>query len=147
MNFEKGNALYRQGAYEQAASYYIKALEQLSDCQPCYVNLALALRKIGNKAVCDQILKSALAVLRPGKLKQDLALVKKSRLVNAKWYLVEHAIWLPEQVDPILHYLAVGWQLGLNPCKRFDNNFYLESHRTQMRPGDIPLLHYLYQGK
>lgn len=147
MDFQKGNELYRQGAYEQAASYYVKALQRQCEFKPCYVNLALALRKIDNKAACDQLLKNALSILRPGKLEEDLSLVKKSRLVNGKWYVVEHAIWLPKKVDPVLHYLAVGWRLGLDPCKRFDNDFYLESHQAQMRPNEIPLLHYLYKGK
>lgn len=147
MDFQKGNELYRQGAYEQAASYYVKALQRQSGFKPCYVNLALALRKIENKATCDRLLKSALSVLRPGKVEEDLSLVKKSRLVNGKWYVVEHAVWLPKKVDPILHYLVVGCRLGLDPCKRFDNDFYLESHQAQMHPNEIPLLHYLYKGK
>ncbi|WP_339119350.1 glycosyltransferase [Halomonas sp. BMC6] len=147
MNFQKGNELYRQGAFEQAASFYVKALNRYSGFKPIYVNLALSLRKIDNKKVLDQLLRDALEIVRPGEVDNDIALVKKSRLVNGKWYLVEHEVWVPKKVDPILHYLAVGWRLGLNPCKRFDNDFYLESHSTQMQPNEVPLLHYLYKGK
>ncbi len=40
-NFQKGNELYRQAAYEQAASHYIKALGRHGSFTPVYVNLAL----------------------------------------------------------------------------------------------------------
>ncbi|MGP9632704.1 glycosyltransferase [Halomonas sp. AOP43-A1-21] len=147
MNFQKGNELYRHGAYEQAASFYINALKVNSAFKSIYVNLALSLRKIEDKEVCDRLLYEALLVIRPVEVRDDIKLVKKSRLVNGKWYLVEHSVWVPKQVDPILHYLAVGWQLGLDPCKRFDNDFYLERHKDQMQEGEAPLLHYLYKGK
>ncbi|MBP5980592.1 MAG: glycosyltransferase family 2 protein [Halomonas sp.] len=97
--------------------------------------------------MCDRLLLEALSVIRPGKVEEDITLIKKSRLVNGKWYLAEHAVWVPKHVDPILHYLVVGWRLGLNPCKRFDSDFYLESHKSQMQDGEVPLLHYLYKGK
>ncbi|UDM08499.1 glycosyltransferase family 2 protein [Halomonas sp. NyZ770] len=147
MSFEKGNDLYRQEAYEQAAAHYVNALSRYKGFKPIYVNLALALRKIDNKKVCDQLLRNALEVVRPGQVDNDIELVKKSRLVNGKWYLVEHEVWMPHKVDPVLHYLAVGWRLGLNPCKRFDNDFYLETHKAQMQPNEVPLLHYLYKGQ
>lgn len=147
MGFKEGNALYRQGAYEQAASYYVNNIQQQNEFNPYYVNLALALRKVENKVACDQLLKGVLEVLRPGKVEDDLSLVKKSRLVNKKWYAVEYAAWLPKKADPILHYLAVGCRLGLNPCKRFDNDFYLTYHQKKMHHNEIPLLHYLYVGK
>lgn len=147
MDFQKGNELYRQGAYEKAASHYVKSLNRYGGFKPIYVNLALSLRKIENKLLCNELLREALSIVRPGEVENDIALVKKSRLVNGKWYVVEHAVWLPKKVDPVLHYLAVGWRLGLSPCKRFDNDFYLESHKAQMQPNEIPLLHYLYKGK
>lgn len=147
MDFQKGNELYRQGAYEQAADHYVKALKHQRSFKPHYVNLALALRKIDNKKVCDQVLLNAFSALRPDSLEEDISLVKKSRLVNGKWYVVEHAAWLPKNVDPVLHYLAVGWRLGLDPCKRFDNDFYRDTHVNQMQPNEVPLLHYLYKGK
>ncbi|MGP9659586.1 glycosyltransferase [Halomonas sp. AOP31-B1-25] len=147
MDFQKGNELYRQGAYEQAADHYVKALKHQRSFKPHYVNLALALRKIEDKKVCDQVLLNAFSALRPDSLEEDISLVKKSRLVNGKWYVVEHAAWLPKNVDPVLHYLAVGWRLGLNPCKRFDNDFYRDTHADQMQPNEVPLLHYLYKGQ
>ncbi|WP_027962520.1 glycosyltransferase family 2 protein [Halomonas halodenitrificans] len=67
--------------------------------------------------------------------------------MNGKWYLVEHEVWLPKKVDPLLHYLAVGWRLGLAPCKRFDNDYYLSAYKDSMKPGEVPLLHYLYKGQ
>lgn len=145
--FQQGNVFYRQGKYVEAASCYVDALTHLAGFKPCYVNLALSLRKIEDKKTCDYILYRALKVIRQSSIDKDIALVKKSRLVNGEWYLLEHAVWAPQEVDPILHYLAVGWRLGLNPCKRFDNDFYLSSHQKQLEPGEIPLLHYLYKGK
>ena len=76
MNFQKGNELYRQGAFEQAASFYVKALNRYSGFKPIYVNLALSLRKIENNKVCEQLLRDALEIVRPGEVDNDITLVK-----------------------------------------------------------------------
>lgn len=147
MDFKQGNEFYRQKKFEQAASCYVKAIKSQPDFKQYYVNLALVLRMIESKNTAETLLKEVLKVLRADTLEKDLSLVKKSKLVNGKWYLVEYSVWIPNKVDPVLHYLAVGWRIGLNPCKRFDNNFYFENNILKNQTNDIPLLHYLYEGK
>lgn len=147
MNFEKGNELYRQGAYEQAASCYMKAIKQHSELKPICVNFALSIRKIKNAELSNFFLEEAFSLLYPNKTNEHLLAIKKSKLLNAKWYKTEHVVWLPDGVDPLLHYVVVGWHLGLSPSKRFDSNLYVQNHANEMKPHENPLSHYLLKGK
>ncbi|MCB8889542.1 glycosyltransferase family 2 protein [Vreelandella malpeensis] len=72
--------------------------------------------------------------------------VKKSKLINAKWYLEVYPDVASVGMDPILHYLKYGWRMGRNPCRRFDTRYYLDSYPDIKSSGKNPLLHYIKYG-
>lgn len=147
IDFQEGNKLYQEGQYEQAAAYYIKAILKQPSFYSSSVNLALALRKIENKKISDQLLKELLSGLRPNSVEQDLILLQRSGLFNTAEYEAEHAFWLLAGIDPTLHYLGVGWQLGFNPSQYFDSEFYINQFAKKIQDNEIPILHYLSKGK
>nr|WP_298378020.1 glycosyltransferase [uncultured Halomonas sp.] len=79
--------------------------------------------------------------------KEVYKLVKKSKLVNGKWYLESYPDVAALGMDPIKHYLKYGWRMHRNPCKRFDTSFYIENYRNKMAEYKNPLLHYIVHGK
>lgn len=49
--------------------------------------------------------------------------------------------------DPILHFLSVGWRMGLDPSKDFSTNFYVAYQGDRPFEGGNPLSDYLLSGK
>ena len=147
-SFAYGNALLRQGNAAEAIDAYLKAIDENPAFTHYYINLSEALLASPlNAASKNQVFRKVTAYGKPVITEEAYRTVKQSKMVNGKWYLAEYPEWVPRAIDPVLHYLAIGWRLGLNPCKRFDNDFYLETHKAQMQPNEVPLLHYLYKGK
>ena len=50
--------------------------------------------------------------------------VEGSGLFDGDWYARQHARLLPPEADPLEHYLAVGWQQGLDPSPWLDVDDY-----------------------
>lgn len=147
-SFAYGNTLLRQGNTVEAIDAYLKAIDENPAFIHYYINLSEALLASPLKAASkNQVFRKVTAYGKPVITEEACRTVKQSKMVNGKWYLAEYPEWVPKAIDPILHYLAIGWRLGLNPCKRFDNDFYLESHKDQIQDGEVPLLHYLYKGQ
>lgn len=70
--------------------------------------------------------------------------IRKLNLFDKKYYLKFN----PEinNLDPLTHYLLVGWQEGRNPSKDFDNDFYLNKYPEVNLLGMNPLIHYALWG-
>ncbi|MBL1377763.1 glycosyltransferase family 2 protein [Zobellella iuensis] len=147
-DFAKGNALLRRGKLSGAIDAFLKAIDSNPGFVHYYLNLSWALLPgdIQAKDVND-VLRSVTAHGKPLVSSNTYKLVQQSQMVNGKWYVTEYRHWLPEGVDPILHYLILGWRLGLNPCKRFDTQFYLRAHASELAERENPLLHYLRVGQ
>ena len=54
---------------------------------------------------------------------------------DKKWYKEEYAI--PEDINPIIHYLKVGFEKGYNPSPDFDTDFYLNEYPDVKKVGLI----------
>ena len=74
------------------------------------------------------------------------AVVRNSQLFDSQWYLDCHPDVAFAMVDPLDHYLTVGWKEGRNPNRLFDTNWYLTTYPDVRDAGDNPLLHYIYHG-
>ncbi|WP_193092738.1 glycosyltransferase family 2 protein [Halomonas colorata] len=73
-------------------------------------------------------------------------LVRKSNLLNKKWYLEQYKDVAMLKMDPIEHYLKYGAYMGRDPSTNFSGSFYKESFLD--KDNDVnPLLHYLEIGK
>ncbi|MGS2744288.1 glycosyltransferase [Halomonas sp. LS-001] len=144
--FAEGNSLFRQGKYEDAINAYLQAIDRYSAFEPYYVNLSEALLASGKEGgEANAVLQAVTAKGNALVTKEMYSNVKRSRLVNSKWYLEEYKNFLPNGIDAVMHYLVLGWRLGFNPCKRFNTNGYLENNGKHMQRGEMPLLHYLYK--
>jgi hypothetical protein len=72
--------------------------------------------------------------------------LESSELFDANWYRRTQLSHLEKLVDPLWHYLDVGWKKGLNPSPHFDTRYYLRHHPDVQDLGLNPLFHYLRYG-
>lgn len=73
----------------------------------------------------------------------DYRLLHKSAHFDNKYYAAMYKCY----VDPIDHYLHIGYKLGYNPSPSFDNDFYLATYADILACGMNPLYHYEIAGK
>ncbi len=71
----------------------------------------------------------------------DIAVIAKSPLFDAAYYLAEY----PDSADfpggPAAHYLAQGWRKGHNPSSRFVTRAYQHAHQDVLLDDVCPLVH------
>ena len=74
-------------------------------------------------------------------------LIKKSGLFDIDYYFSQNEDLKKIKIDPIKHYLKIGWKEGRNPSANFNTNAYL-SKRFDVKFAKIcPLVHYIMFGK
>ena len=71
--------------------------------------------------------------------------IKDSDYFDAKWYVGTYDI--SDDVDPVNHYLKIGFKKGFNPGPNFDNDEYLEVNSSLRGTGFNPLLFHELYGK
>ncbi|MBQ2631133.1 MAG: glycosyltransferase, partial [Kiritimatiellae bacterium] len=72
---------------------------------------------------------------------QDRALVEASPFFDGRWYAAAYADIL-DGMEPVEHYLSVGWLLECSPGPVFDGMEYLRRNRDVAVENVNPLLHY-----
>lgn len=75
--------------------------------------------------------------------KRAQALIQRSELFDAAWYLAQNPDVAQSGIDPARHYLLHGWLEGRNPSPLFDGREYLSRHPELYGLGVNPLVHYL----
>lgn len=73
--------------------------------------------------------------------------VYNSGFFDEKWYLKQYPEVAESGMDPLQHYLEIGWKEGKNPSENFDTVFYLKNNPDILRAGINPLRHYVLFGK
>lgn len=73
-------------------------------------------------------------------------LVEKSKYFSKRWYKHEY-LKKEENIDPIEHYIKIGWKKNYNPSLKFDTRKYLEKYPGVAKAGICPLVHYERNGK
>jgi len=62
------------------------------------------------------------------------------------WYLATYEDVKIARVNPLIHYLEIGWKEGRNPHPLFDTKWYLMKYKEVSEIGVEPLTHYLSVG-
>lgn len=79
--------------------------------------------------------------------KTDLyKLINKSGYFDKKWYQEKYPEMLRSSLDPIYHYLLIGWKKTYSTSPRFDSQKYLDNNPDIKRANIDPLLHFLQHG-
>ncbi|MBQ0033269.1 MAG: glycosyltransferase, partial [bacterium] len=82
-----------------------------------------------------------------GELKRDIAIVARSPLFVAAWYLRRYPDVAKMKIDPVKHYCMAGWKEGRQPGPNFDGKAYLEANPDVKKAGKNPLVHYVLYGQ
>lgn len=86
-----------------------------------------------------------LRVKKPLHLLRDYRLVRRSGLFDPSFYPIidnDHI----DSLDPLVHYLAVGFKEDCNPNQLFDNRYYQRSNPDALSRDINPLVHYIIVG-
>ncbi len=60
-------------------------------------------------------------------------IINKSGLFDPSYYRQYKDVRL-EKVDPLMHFIAVGWKEGRNPSDEFNTNYYFEFSQMFKKP-------------
>lgn len=74
-------------------------------------------------------------------------LVKESGLFDENFYSRFFPELQKEKIDPVSHYLEIGYKDGVCPSAQFDSAWYLSAYPDVCTIGVNPLLHYLRRGR
>lgn len=80
------------------------------------------------------------------RLHRQAIMLLETGLFDLPWYIHNNPDVVLEGVDPVWHWLTLGWRKGRDPNPLFRNNWYLEHNLDVADAGDNPLLHYLSHG-
>lgn len=70
--------------------------------------------------------------------------IRKLGLFDDEFYL--NQLHTNIEMDPLTHYLEIGYKEGKNPSKLFDGNYYLKKNPDVKKRNINPLLHYISYG-
>ncbi|MCL6690573.1 glycosyltransferase [Pseudomonas sp. R3.Fl] len=80
------------------------------------------------------------------RLKWQMALAK-SPLFDTDWYLAQNPDVKAAGINPLKHYLSIGWREMRDPCAEFDGAYYLTRYPDVASLGVPPLVHYWLHGR
>jgi hypothetical protein len=81
------------------------------------------------------------------RMEAERQIIQESLLFDSNWYLETYPDVARAGVDPIKHYLSVGWQEGRDPGPTFTTSAYLKANEDVVRAGINPLLHFVQFGR
>jgi hypothetical protein len=67
-------------------------------------------------------------------------------VLDADWYRSRYPDVAAARVDPLEHFVAIGWREGRDPGPAFSVSHYLETNPDVAAAGVNPLAHYLDTG-
>ncbi len=74
--------------------------------------------------------------------KEEYDIIKSSGLFDEKWY-VDKYLDYNSMIDPVYHYIKIGWKKFFDPFHGFNSSEYLESNREIEKYQINPLIHYI----
>jgi len=75
----------------------------------------------------------------------DMAKVEASGLFDPVYYVSTYPDVQSQSLEPLAHYLTLGWQKGYQPSEKFNGQAYIAAHPNLKESGENPLLHFLAQ--
>lgn len=78
---------------------------------------------------------------------KELDLVRKSGLFDSDWYREEYSDVTLLHMDPLEHFMWLGWRLHRSPGPQFDAKAYLKRHPDVRLAHVNPLIHHLSGGR
>lgn len=121
--------------------------------QPVLNMFCIIMVNKGLRVYGERLSFSRLRGLSSGRTKQrketldDYHCIANSKFFDRKWYLKKYKDVANKGVDPVKHYLELGWKEGRNPGPDFDTNKYLDYNIDVKNAKINPLLHYERNGK
>ena len=103
--------------------------------------------RLGRKIAIAAAKLRQLGLRRALGLFRDRAVIRRSPLFDAAWYLANNADVADSGVDPALHYLLFGVSGNRSPSTGFVTDEYLALHADVRAAGINPLLHYERTGR
>jgi hypothetical protein len=70
-------------------------------------------------------------------------LIWRSGLFDRHYYLLENPDVRKADMDPLWHFVKIGWKEGRNPSENFDISKYLENNEDLRSMNLNPLVHYI----
>ncbi|MDO6586864.1 glycosyltransferase [Salipiger sp. 1_MG-2023] len=84
---------------------------------------------------------------RPAISAAEARLVGDTALFDAEWYAARHPDVVMSGLDPLTHFLWLGYRIGRDPSSRFSLSAYCEANPDVRTAGINPLVHYLRSGQ
>ena len=81
------------------------------------------------------------------RLKRDRQLLLTSGVFDPQFYYDSYEDVRGANIDPVVHYLTIGWMELRDPSDSFSTEFYLANNKDVLKAGICPLLHYISSGK
>jgi len=76
----------------------------------------------------------------------EYLVIKKSKFFDPSYYIIEYPDCRRADVDPLWHYVKIGWREGRNPSPKFDSTYYLTQYPDVRESKTNPLVHYIKYG-
>lgn len=77
----------------------------------------------------------------------DRQLIRRSGSFDPVYYLFNYPDVRIADVDPLKHFMTIGWKEGRNPSEKFNTQFYLNTYPDVREEGINPLIHYICNGR
>jgi len=77
--------------------------------------------------------------------RKQYRLIKRSGLFDRAYYLLTYPDVRKADINPLMHFIKIGWKEGRNPSSTFNTKDYLEKHPELVESGVNPLIHYIQQ--
>lgn len=74
-------------------------------------------------------------------------LIRRSGLFDENYYLATSPEIATKSINPLMHFIKVGWKEGRNPSKAFDTQYYLRQNADVKLKDINPLIHFIKHGK
>ncbi len=77
----------------------------------------------------------------------EYAFIKRSTLFDPRYYLFTYPDVRIADIDPLWHYVKIGWKEGRSPSENFDLSHYISINEGMGTPSVNPLVYYLKNRK